>query len=113
MGNERRGIKLSYVTDTRPVPDLPGFVDGSDLLICEGMYGSAEEMAKAEEKGHMVFSEAAEIARAGRVTELWLTHYSPSLTDPEEWLGEATRIFPNTHAGYDRMTATLSFPEEG
>ncbi len=112
LGDERRGIKLSYVTDTRPVPDLPEFVAGSDLLICEGMYGSAEEMAKAEEKGHMVFSEAAEIARAGRVKEMWLTHYSPSLTDPEEWLGEATRVFPNTHAGYDRKTATLSFPEE-
>ena len=112
LGDERRGIKLSYVTDTRPVPDLPGFVEGSDLLICEGMYGSIEELAKAEEKGHMVFSEAAEIARAGLVKELWLTHYSPSLTDPAEWLGEATKVFPNTRAGFDRMTTTLSFREE-
>jgi ribonuclease Z len=112
LGEERRGIKLSYATDTRPVSDLPAFVDGSDLLICEGMYGSAEELSKAEEKGHMVFAEAAEIARAGRVRELWLTHYSPSLTDPEEWLGEATRIFPNTRAGYDRMTGTLSFRDD-
>jgi len=111
LGEERRGIKLSYVTDTRPVPALPDFVARSDLLICEGMYGSVEELGKAGEKGHMVFSEAAEIARAGRVRELWLTHYSPSLTAPEEWLGEATRIFPNTRAGYDRMTATISFPD--
>jgi ribonuclease Z len=111
LGEERRGIKLSYVTDTRPVPALPDFVDGSDLLVCEGMYGSTEEMEKAEEKGHMVFSEAARIARAGRVRALWLTHYSPSLVDPEAWLGEATQIFPNTRAGYDRMTATLSFPD--
>ncbi len=112
LGGERRGIKLSYVTDTRPTLALPGFVAGSDLLICEGMYGSTEALAKAEEKGHMVFSEAAEIARAGMVKELWLTHYSPSLADPEEWLEEATKVFPNTHAGFDRMTATLSFPEE-
>jgi ribonuclease Z len=112
LGVERRGIKLSYVTDTRPIPELPNFVAESDLLVCEGMYGSAGELAKAEEKGHMVFAEAAAIARAGRVRELWLTHYSPSVTDPEEWLAEATDIFPNTRAGYDRMTATLSFPEE-
>ena len=61
----------------------------------------------------MTFSEAAEIARAGGVRELWLTHYSPSLSDPEEWLEEATRIFPNTRAGYDRMSTTLAFSEDG
>lgn len=110
LGEERPGIKLSYVTDTRPTPDLPAFVEGADLLICEGMYGSPEDLPKALEKKHMLFAEAAEIARQGRVRELWLTHYSPSLSDPEEWLGEATRVFPNTRAGHDRMAATLRFP---
>ncbi len=112
LGEERRGIKLSYTTDTRPVPTLPGFVQGSDLLICEGMYGAPEDQPKAEEKGHMTFAEAAEIARAGMVKELWLTHYSPALSEPEEWLEEATRIFPNTLAGYDRMWTTLTFSDE-
>ncbi len=112
LGEERRGIKLSYVTDTRPTPELPAFVEGSDLLICEGMYGSPEDLPKAVGNQHMLFSEAAEIAREGRVRELWLTHYSPSLSDPEEWLGEATRLFPNTRAGYDRMTGTLRFPQD-
>lgn len=112
LGPERRGIKLCYATDTRPTPGLPDFVRGADLLICEGMYGSPEDLPKAEGNGHMLFSEAAEIARAGEVRELWLTHYSPSLSDPEEWLPEATRIFPNTRAGYDRMTGSLSFREE-
>ncbi|MGI5836529.1 MAG: ribonuclease Z [Chloroflexota bacterium] len=112
LGEERRGIKLSYVTDTRPTDDLPDFVRGSDLLICEGMYGSPEDLPKALGNKHMLFSEAAEIARAGNVRELWLTHFSPSLTDPNQWIDEATRIFPNTRIGYDRMTTTLSFPED-
>ncbi|HEX2987591.1 MAG TPA: MBL fold metallo-hydrolase, partial [Chloroflexota bacterium] len=112
LGPERRGIKLCYVTDTRPTPELPEFVQGADLLVCEGMYGSPEDLPKAEGNGHMLFAEAAEIAREGQVHELWLTHYSPSLADPEEWLEEATHIFPNTRAGYDRMTGSLSFPEE-
>lgn len=113
LGEERRGIKLSYTTDTRPVPELPGFVRESDLFVCEGMYGSSDERAKAEEKGHMTFAEAAEIARAGMVRELWLTHYSPSLADPEEWLEEATRIFPNARCGYDRISTTLAFSDDG
>jgi ribonuclease Z len=111
LGEERRGIKLSYATDTRPTPELPSFVAASDLLICEGMYGSAEDLPKAMENGHMLFAEAAETAREGLVRELWLTHYSPSLSEPEEWLGEASRIFPNVRAGHDRMSATLRFRE--
>jgi ribonuclease Z len=111
LGEERRGIKLAYATDTRPVPDLPAFVSEAELLVLEGMYGDPEDLPKAVEKGHMTFAEAAEIARAGAVRELWLTHYSPSLTDPEQWLEEATRIFPNTRAAYDRISTSLTFPE--
>jgi ribonuclease Z len=109
LGEARRGLKLSYVTDTRPTPELPAFVAESDLLICEGMYGSPDDLPKAMENGHMLFSEAAGIAREGWVRELWLTHYSPSLSTPEEWLDEASRIFPNVRPGYDRMAGTLRF----
>jgi len=112
LGEERRGIKLSYVTDTRPTAELPGFVAGSDLLICEGMYGSPEDLPKALENRHMLFSEAAEIARAGRVGKLILTHFSPSLSYPSEWLEEATRIFPNTRPGHDGMEMSLRFPSD-
>jgi ribonuclease Z len=111
LGEKRRGLRLSYVTDTRPTPSLPALIEGSDLLICEGMYGSPEDLPKALGNRHMLFSEAAQIARDGHVRELWLTHYSPSLSDPEFWLSEATRIFPNTRAGHDRSTATLRFDQ--
>ena len=57
----------------------------------------------------MTFREAATIAYKAGVRELWLTHYSPSLTRPEDFIDEARRIFPNTKAGRDKKTVTLEF----
>ena len=59
----------------------------------------------------MTFYEAAKIARDAKVKEMWLTHYSPSLTRPEEYMDDVRKIFPNAIAGKDRMTAELDFPE--
>ena len=111
MGEGRQGIKIAYCTDSRPVDALPDFVSGADLFICEGIYGDNEKIDKAREYKHMLFSEAAEIAKAAAVKQMWLTHYSPSLTEPEEFLQNATDIFPNTHLGYDRKTETIKFEE--
>ena len=109
LGPERKGIKIAYITDTRPIDAIPEFISDSDLFICEGLYGDDEKKASATEKNHMVFSEAAELAKKGGVKELWLTHYSPAMTAPEDYIGFARDIFPNTKAGYDRMTAVISF----
>lgn len=112
LGPPRRGLKLAYCTDTRPVADLPDFVRGADLFICEGLYGDPEKQAKAAAHMHMSFREAAEIARRGSVKELWLTHYSPAMPDPFNYLHHATDIFANTKTGKDRMTTTLKFVDE-
>ena len=45
------------------------------------MYGEENKKEKAIEYKHMLFSEAAQLAAEGLVKELWLTHYSPSLTE--------------------------------
>jgi len=111
MGDARNGIKIAYCTDTRPVKCLPEFVRGADLFVCEGIYGDNDKIDKAREYKHMLFSEAAEIAKAGEVKKLWLTHYSPSLTNPEEFLHNATDIFPNTRLGHDRKNTTIKFEE--
>ena len=82
-----------------------------DLLILEGMYGEPEKKAKAVEYKHMTFYEAAEMAKKADVKKMWLTHYSPSLVRPEDALGEATKIFPNTIAAKDRQSVELQFEE--
>ena len=58
-----------------------------------------------------MYSEAARMAREANVGELWLTHYSPAMTVPEEHLCNATNIFANTKCGSNLMTAELRFPE--
>ncbi|MCL2565110.1 MAG: ribonuclease Z [Defluviitaleaceae bacterium] len=112
MGQARKGIKVAYCTDTRPVKSLPDFVRDADLFVCEGIYGDNDKIDKAREYKHMLFSEAARIAKEGEVNELWLTHYSPSLTKPEEFLYNATDIFSKTFLGFDRKNTTIKFEQE-
>ena len=111
LGPPRKGIKLTYCTDTRPTKSIRENAEGSDLFICEGMYGEPEKAKKAVEYKHMTFYEAAKLAREAEVKEMWLTHYSPSLTRPEEYMDEVRKIFPYAKAGKDRMSVDLDFPE--
>ena len=112
LGAPRKGIKLTYCTDTRPTNSIRENAKGSDLFICEGMYGETDKDAKASEYKHMTFYEAAHLAKTAEAKELWLTHYSPSLTWPEEYMEAVREIFPNARAGKDGMTAELTFLEE-
>lgn len=112
MGEERKGIKVTYCTDTRPTPAICGHGGGADLLILEGMYGEPEKKAKAREYKHMTFYEAARIAAEADPKLMWLTHYSPSLTRPEEYMKEVKRIFPRAYAAKDGQTVELDFEEQ-
>ena len=111
LGPPRKGIKLTYTMDTRPTESIRRNAKGSDLFICEGMYGEKEKAAKAVEYKHMTFYEAAEIAREAGVGEMWLTHYSPSLTRPEPFMNDVRQIFPEAKAGKDGMSAELKFED--
>ena len=113
MGPPRRGLKVTYCTDTRPTPAIAAAAAGSDLFICEGMYGDTEMLQKAEEKKHMLFSEAAQLAKdAGGVRELWLTHYSPAMPNPKAYRDVARAIFPNSYTPRDGWSKTLVFEDE-
>ena len=112
MGPARKGIKLTYCTDTRPTESIVNNAKHSDLFICEGMYGDSEKIPDAKAKKHMMFQEAANIAAQAEVAELWLTHYSPSLPRPEFYMDEVQKIFSNTHPGKDGKSVELGFEEE-
>ena len=112
LGPQRKGIKLTYCTDTRPTDSIRNNAKGSDLFICEGMYGEKDKQKKAKEYKHMTFYEAARLAKEADVKEMWLTHYSPSLTRPEEYMDEVRRIFPRALAGKDKKSAELNFEDE-
>ncbi|MBP5154791.1 MAG: ribonuclease Z [Lachnospiraceae bacterium] len=112
MGPPRRGIKLTYCTDTRPTQSIVDGARDADLFICEGMYGEADSEQRAAEHMHMSFAEAARLAKRAEVKELWLTHFSPALNRPEDYMDAVREIFPAARAGSDGLSVTLKFPEE-
>ncbi len=109
LGPPRKGIRLAYSTDTRPTKSMVAHAAEADLFICEGMYGEDDKMNKALEHKHMTFYEAAKLAKEANVKELWLTHYSPSLIRPEEYIPKTRKIFPETYAAKDGRTVVLEF----
>ena len=112
LGAPRKGIKLTYCTDTRPVPSSVKNAAKSDLFICEGMYGEPDKEQKAKEYKHMTFKEAAQLAKEADVQEMWLTHYSPSLVRPEEFMADVRKIFANAFPGKDGKTVELKFEDQ-
>ena len=64
LGAPRKGLKVTYCTDTRPVESIVTNGAESDLMILEGMYGESDKLAKARENRHMTMCEAAAAAKA-------------------------------------------------
>ncbi len=111
LGPARKGIKVTYCTDTRPVPIIAQMAKGADLFICEGMYGEDGKESKAREYKHMTMYEAARLALEAGVPEMWLTHYSPSLVRPDEFADKVKNIFPGTRMPRDGWTRTFDFED--
>ena len=113
IGPDRKGLKVTYCTDSRPVPVISEMASGADLFICEGMYGEPGMEDKAREHRHMTFYEAARLAANAEPApkEMWLTHYSPSLSYPKDYEKEVRKIFKNTHVAKDGRSVDLLFED--
>ena len=112
LGPARKGIKLTYCTDSRPVQAIVDAAKDSDLFICEGMYAEKEKLAKAKQYKHMTFYEAAKMAKEANVQEMWLTHFSPSLVRGEDYMPKVKEIFEISYLGKDCKSVELMFQEE-
>ncbi|MEE1305980.1 MAG: ribonuclease Z [Agathobacter sp.] len=112
LGPPRKGLKVTYCTDSRPVESIVEAAEESDLFICEGMYAEKEKLVKAKQYKHMTFYEAAEMAKRAEVKEMWLTHFSPSLVRAEEYMPAVRDIFPNSYLGKDGKSVELVFQED-
>ncbi len=111
LGAPRQGITLLYATDTRPVPEISQLGTGVDLMFLEGMYGDETKRPQAMKNRHMLFAEAAELARQAQPKQLVLTHFSNCIDDPEEYLPNAREIFPETYAALDGQCFALQYPK--
>ena len=113
LGPDRKGIKVTYCTDTRPVPVISEMASDSDLFVCEGMYGEPGMEEKAKEHKHMTYYEAAGLANEAAIKpkQLWLTHYSPSLQYPKEYENEVRKVFADTIVAKDGRSIELNFED--
>lgn len=111
LGENRKGITISYITDSRPVDNILDFIKETNLFICEGTYGDDNDLDKAIKNKHMTFREGAILAKKANVKELIFTHYSPALLNPEEFIDNAREIFKNSFLAYDGMKKTLNFSD--
>ena len=117
LGPERKGIKVTYVTDTRPTESIVEYAAYSDLFVCEGMYigsGETEERDNINKiKNYlMTFLEAATLAKHAHVSKLMLTHFNPSLQYPSSHLSDAREIFPETYAASDNLLLNFAFESD-
>lgn len=74
----RKGLKMSYVTDTRPLQSLRTFVSGSDVAVIEGMYKDDFMYHEAVAKKHMIWKESYSLVSENNVAQTIFTHFSPS-----------------------------------
>ncbi len=109
LDESRKGLKVTYVTDSLPCSAIAKNADNSDLFICEGMYGDDDQREKTHEKFHMVFSDAISLAKQSKSKELWLTHFSPALDAPLEFEEYLKNSFENGEIGFDRKQKTFYF----
>ncbi len=111
MGEDRKGLKITYLTDTRPCENIYKFANDSDLFICEGMYGEDDKEQNAKKYLHMTMKEACEIAIKTQPKEMWLTHYSPSEVKPKIYENDLKKIFPNVKICKDGEKKELNFED--
>lgn len=109
LGEDRPGIALGLITDTRPTEELVDLVRDVDLLICEATYGEDAELPKAERHGHMTIREAATLAGQASVSNLWLTHFGARMSYPESYRSFAQSLFASTEIGHSGLIGSLTF----
>lgn len=110
LGRNRKGIKVVYATDYIAGNNLIDFAKDSDLFIGEGMYWDKNEI-EAYDKMHSSIKTTMDIAKRANVSNLWLTHYSPRLRNPENYINAINSFFPRTQLGVDLMHTTLKFED--
>ena len=111
MSPERKGLKVVCSGDTTFCDSLTKHAKDADLFICEATFAQDEHADKAKERGHMTFRMAAKTAKEAGVKNLYLTHYSPRVTDPEAYLSNAREEFENTILSEDGMNVALCFED--
>ncbi|MGL6076478.1 MAG: MBL fold metallo-hydrolase [Fimbriiglobus sp.] len=97
---ESTGARITYITDTFLTdelrPTLVKLAKGATRLFCDSFYAKAQAKDAAKHK-HMMAYQAAELAKAAKVEELTIMHFSTRYAGKyDTLLAEASAIFPRT-----------------
>ncbi|WAW14279.1 ribonuclease Z [Peptostreptococcus equinus] len=111
LDKERKGIKLTYVTDTRPIKEIETFAKDSSIFICEAMYSDDMDIGKAVKNKHMTFRETCNLANKSNSKKLLLTHFSPSVSKPELFEDFTKSLFKNSIIAYDGITIEIPYED--
>ena len=111
LGPVRQGLRFVFSGDTTACPALEQAAQEADLLLCDATYALPEQEAQAKQWGHSTFGQSAALAAKAHAKRLWLVHYSPMITDPEEYAAQVQAIFPAAECGFDGKTITLHYEE--
>ena len=84
--------KLVYTCDTRPLRDIPSFMEGAQVLIHEASGLSKEEEALLR-KGHSSGADAGKMARELGVDKLYLCHLPRGEEAKSQIIREAKMVF--------------------
>jgi ribonuclease Z len=100
LGPERKGRKIVFSGDTRPMKEMVEFAKDADVLIHEATFESELEDV-AGEYGHTTAAQAAEIAKEANVEKLFLIHISPRYIDYRLLEEDARKIFKESFVPKD------------
>jgi ribonuclease Z len=100
LGPPRKGRKIVYSGDTRPINNMIKFAKDADVLIHEATFDSSLPEIP-EEYGHTTALQAAEIAKKAGVEKLFLTHISPRYLDDKEIENDARKEFKKSFVPKD------------
>jgi ribonuclease Z len=106
IGSPRRGVKVTYATDTLPCLAVVRLAGGSDLLIHDSCFEESAS-AKAKDYGHSTAREAAQVAKRSRSKKLALFHISAMYEDATPLLIQAKRVFPAAFLSTDMATVRV------
>ena len=96
----------AYCSDTRPCPQICGYLKDVDLLYHEATFAESEK-ERAKVTHHSTAKEAAEIALTAGAKRLLLGHYSSRYDDEKQLLSEACEIFTATECANEGMVIKI------
>ncbi|MBA5729008.1 ribonuclease Z [Aerococcaceae bacterium INB8] len=102
VGEVKPGKVIAIIGDTRPNANIEKLAEDADVLVHEGTHAKGENKI-ANRYFHSTVEQAAQVAKASNVKQLYLNHISSRYlgADVKQLEKDARSIFKHTKVAYD------------